>query len=601
MAAALLREEGSNMIRPAMISVNVDGTTVKVDEGASILQAVKAAAGKVPTLCFLKGISEVGACRICLVEVEGQDALVASCNTPARDGMVVKTNSARVRRARKKNLELVLAHHDAACTTCVRNTNCELQSLAFEMGISSACESAAAGVSCAPAPAAGSWPCDFPLVRDRGKCISCQRCIQVCSKMQATGVWTLAGIGAGAQISVSGGRDITETDCTLCGQCITHCPVGALRERSDIDRVQNALDDDSLICFIQIAPAVRTACGRALGLSDEEATVERLGEALRAMGFDYVFDTSFSADLTIMEEGSELLERLKGEDASSLPLLTSCCPGWVRFVKARYPHMAKHLSTAKSPQQMFGAIAKTYWAEKLGVDPQRLFCVSIMPCVAKKHECDLEGMESNSGVRDVDAVLTTRELERMIRSSCIDVTRLKDRPLDAPLGESSGAGVIFGSSGGVMEAALRSVAFMVTGKNPDPDAFREIRGQRAWREAEFSFGETALHIAIVNGLARAQELMEALQIGEVSYDFVEVMACPGGCVGGGGQPICPGKEMALPRSETLRALDAKNKVRFSHENASVLECYEEYLGKPLGEKAHKLLHSNHEDWSMPHV
>lgn len=588
------------MIRPAMITVNVDGTTVKVEEGSNILQAVKAAGGKVPTLCFLKGVSEVGACRICLVEVEGQDALVASCNTPARDGMVVKTNTARIRRARKKNLELVLAHHDASCTTCVRNMSCELQSLAFDMGISSDCRPAASA-SCAPMPAAGSWPSDFPLVRDRGKCISCQRCIQVCSKVQATGVWTLAGIGAGAQISVSGGRDITATSCTLCGQCITHCPVGALRERDDVDRVQNALDDDSLICFAQIAPAVRTACGRALGLSDEQATVERLGEALRAMGFDYVFDTSFSADLTIMEEGSELLERLNSKDASVLPLLTSCCPGWVRFVKARYPHMAKHLSTAKSPQQMFGAIAKTYWAEKLGVDPQRLFCVSIMPCVAKKHECDLEGMESIPGVRDVDAVLTTRELERMIRSSCIDVGRLKDRPLDAPLGESSGAGVIFGSSGGVMEAALRSVAFLVTGKNPDPDAFREIRGQRAWREAEFSFGETTLRIAIVNGLARAQELMEALQIGEVSYDFIEVMACPGGCVGGGGQPICPGEEMALPRSETLRALDAKNKIRFSHENPSVLKCYDEYLGKPLSEKAHRLLHSNHEDWSMPHV
>ena len=350
---------------------------------------------------------------------------------------------------------------------------------------------------------------------------------------------------------------------------------------------------------VQIAPAVRTAWGEELGLKPEFATVKRLAAALRRLGFDYIFDTNFSADLTIMEEGSEFLERLKHKDTEKFPMFTSCCPGWVRYVKGHYPEFTDQLSTAKSPQQMFGAVAKSYYAKILGVDPSKIFSVSIMPCIAKKHECAIPVMNDAGGGQDVDVALTTREVVRMIRSSTIVPMSLKEEELDMPLGVGSGAGVIFGATGGVMEAALRSAYYLVTGQNPDPDAFRSVRGMEGWKEAEFDLAGSTIKVAVVSGLGNAGRLLKSLRQGKVSYDFVEVMACPGGCAGGGGQPIHDGYEMAEERVDILYGLDRVNNLRFSHENPSVIKCYEDYLGAPLSEKAHHLLHTDHHAWKMP--
>ena len=593
----------------ALCTVLIDGVQTTVAQDATILQAARQAGIDIPTLCYFKGLNDVGSCRICVVEVEGSGRLEAACNTKVREGMVVHTNTPAVRAARIANLELILSKHNSSCTTCVRSDNCELRTLCSKLGVS---------VEQTEAFTREPWPQDFPLIRDSSKCISCQRCIQVCQNVQATGVWQLAGIGGaagGASIQIAADSSlaplsqvgpvsapaIAQTSCVLCGQCITHCPTGALRERDDTDKVREALADSSKICMIQIAPAVRTAWGISLGLAPEEATVERLAAAMRRLGFDYVFDTSFTADLTIMEEGSELLARLANRENESFPMFTSCCPGWVRFIKAHYPHRVDQLSTAKSPQQMFGAAAKTYWAQQLGVDPANIFVVSIMPCVAKKHECALENMHTTSAGPDVDVVLTTREVDRLVASSFVNVSALSDEQLDGPLGVHTGAGVIFGATGGVMEAALRSAYYLVTGENPAADAFAEVRGEKGWREATFDLAGTPLRIAVASGLGNAKRLMDALDAGEVSYDFVEIMACPGGCVGGGGQPICPGKEMAGKRGGVLYDLDKKNTLRFSHENPSVQAIYSEYYGEPLSEKAHHELHSNHHDWSMPHA
>ena len=578
-----------------MIKATIDGREICVEEGTTILQAAKSAGINIPTLCYFEQLNQPGSCRVCVVELEGTNRLVAACSTPLEEGMVIRTNSPRVLTTRRENVELILSQHNSTCTSCSRNTNCELQSLAFSLGI-------VTHTSKTP-PVAQTWPQDSVLIRDSSKCITCQRCIQVCANVQGTGVWALAGTGGQGGIQTAGGKIITETDCALCGQCITHCPVGALRERDDVDKVRAALADPNKICLVQIAPAVRTAWGHSMGLSKDEATVQRMAAALRKVGFDYVFDTVFSADLTIMEEGSELLYRLGNAQDYSFPMFTSCCPGWVRFIKAHYPHRIAQLSSAKSPQQMFGAIAKSYWAEKQGIDANKVFLVSIMPCLAKKHECALENMNDAGAGQDVDVVLTTREAERLIRAAYIDVTKLCDEELDDPLGDGTGAGVIFGATGGVMEAALRSAAYLATGENPAPESFRNVRenGSKPWRVSEFDLAGSKLRVAVASGLGNAKALMDALDTGEESFDFVEIMACPGGCVGGGGQPICPGKEMAAPRADKLYQLDAAYKLRFSHENPAVVKCYEEYLGAPLSQKAHHLLHSDHNDWSMPHA
>ena len=443
------------------------------------------------------------------------------------------------------------------------------------------------------------WDRSFPLFRDASKCIKCMRCIQICDKVQTLNIWDVAATGSRTTVDVSLNRKITQADCSLCGQCITHCPVGALRERDDTRQVFEALADPNKITVVQVAPAVRTAWGEFMGLSPEQATVKRMVAALRRIGFDYIFDTNFAADLTIMEEGSEFLQRLKNPGAFKAPMFTSCCPGWVRFLKSQYPDMVSQLSTAKSPQQMFGAVAKSYYAQLLGVDPQRIYSVSIMPCLAKKQEAALPTMESAGAGPDVDVVLTTRELSRMIRAEHIIPAELYEEEFDEPLGVASGAGVIFGATGGVMEAALRSAYCLVTGKNPSPDAFQDVRGMDGWKESTFHIADTPIRVAVVSGLGNARRLIQALRRGEVQYDFVEVMACPGGCSGGGGQPIHDGQELAESRSEKLYGLDAISDLRFSHENPSVQRLYKDFLVRPLSEKAHHLLHTDHTAWEMP--
>lgn len=580
-----------------MVTVTINGVSVSVPEGTTILDAAASAGIEIPNLCYLKDINEISACRVCCVEIEGEGKLVPSCNNVVSEGMVIHTNSPRVREARRTNVELILSQHDNKCATCVRSGTCRLQKVANDLGVLRI-----------PYPsdlARGKkafWTTTFPLYRDTNKCIKCMRCVQVCDKVQSLSVWDVSGSGSRTTIDVSGNRFIKESDCSLCGQCITHCPTGALRERDDTAKAFAALAAPDKVTVVQIAPAVRTAWGEAFGMESGSVTVGQLVAALRQMGAYYVFDTTFSADLTIMEEGTELLHRLQAGDLSSQPMFTSCCPGWVRFLKSQFPEMTGRLSTAKSPQQMFGAVAKTWLAKRLGVDPKNIFSISVMPCVAKKAESELPGMQSEVGC-DVDLVLTTRELARMMRAENIAVPSLEESAFDSPLGDGSGAGVIFGTTGGVMEAALRTAYFLVTGENPPADAFREVRDDgrsKGWREATFDLAGTPVRCAVASGLGNARRLIRALRRGEVQYEFVEVMACPGGCAGGGGQPVDGSdREKAAPRGAVLYDLDRKAELRFSHENPAVQALYQEYLDAPCSEKAEHLLHCDHFAWQMP--
>ena len=572
-----------------MVNAKINGKDIQVPENTTILEAAKLNHIKIPHLCYLKGVNEIGACRVCVVEIEGQDRLVSSCNTVLQEGMSVLTNSPKARQARRVNVELILSQHNARCAECVRSGNCELQTTANDLGINS--------FPYHKDLPAFDWNKEFPLIRDAQKCIKCMRCVQVCDEIQAMHVWDVSRTGSRTTVDVTGGKDITEADCTVCGQCITHCPVGALTVRDDTQKVRDAFADKDKIMIASVAPAVRTSWGEQLGLTHDEASANRLATALRAAGFDYVFDTDFSADLTIMEEASEFVEKLKNAGKNKFPMFTSCCPGWVRFVKMVFPDLVPQLSSAKSPQQMFGAIIKTWYAQILGVEPEKIYHVSFMPCTAKKYECDVSCMDS-SGARDVDVVLTVRELGRLIRSEGIDVTALEESEFDAPLGTASGAGHIFGTTGGVMEAALRTAYNLVTGQNPDPDAFKDVRGYDGWKEATFEIAGAKLRIAVANGLGNIRKLCEALRAGKVQYDFVECMACPTGCAGGGGQPIHEGEELGADRGRILLALDQKTNLRFSHENPSIKQCYKEYLGAPLGEKSHHLLHTDQSKWEL---
>lgn len=574
-----------------MVTLTINGQQISVPERTTIMEAAEKVGIHIPHLCFLKDINEIAACRVCLVELIGIDKLVTACDTECRDGMEISTNSPRVRKIRKMNVELLLSDHRSECTSCVKSGNCTLQTISNDVGIiRSPFEHNTAEKS--------RWNEDLPLIRDASKCVKCMRCIQVCEKIQGLGIWDLHGTGHRTTIGVRDNLSFQDSGCVLCGQCITHCPVGALRERDDRDLLNDALGDPDKVVIAQIAPAVRTAWGEQIGLSDEESTIGKLVCALKKIGIDYVFDTDYSADLTIMEEGSEFLERLAHKDDYQWPMFTSCCPGWVRFVKTRYPDMTDNLSTAKSPQQMFGAIAKTYVAHRLGVDPDKVFSVSVMPCVAKKYERTVSQVNYKDRGYDVDLVLTTRELDRFIRSDSIKPEDLTDMPFDDIFGEGSGAGVIFGTTGGVMEAALRSAYYLATGENPKADAFKDVRGMKGWKEETFDIKGTKLKVAVASGLANAKALMEAVRRGDVQYDFVEIMACPGGCVGGGGQPFKDGFELARERGEQLYRLDRESSIRFSHENSAVQLTYEEYIGSPMSDKAHHILHTDLKSWDL---
>ena len=575
-----------------MVNAVIDGRPISVAEGTTILQAANEIGIGIPHLCFLKEINEIGACRICVVEVEGTDRLLPACNNAVSEGMVIHTNSPRVRQARRTNLRLILSQHDSNCTTCIRNGNCALQKLSGYLNIHYQPYKVQ--------PERTFVDLDEPVVREASKCIKCMRCVQICDKVQGMNIWDVSGTGSRTTVDVSYNRLLKDTDCTFCGQCVTHCPTGALTARDDTNKVFHALADPEVTTIVQVAPAVRVAWAEAFQIPQEYATTGRMVSALRQIGFDYIFDTNFAADLTIMEEGREFIDRFVHRGKHRWPMFTSCCPGWVRFLKSQYPDYTSCLSTAKSPQQMFGAVAKSYFAEKLGIDPHKLFVVSIMPCTAKKKECELPTMRDACGDPDVDVALTTREFTRMLRSDHIVPKDLEESAFDSPLGSSSGAAVIFGTSGGVMDAALRSAYYFVTGSNPDPDAFRAIRGNQPWKEATFHIpGAGDVHVAVVSGLANTRKLMEAIDKGQVSYDFVEVMACPGGCAGGGGQPIHNGEELAEERGSHLWQLDSHAAIRFSHENPDIQVLYREYLGRPLGERSHHLLHTDHTAWEMP--
>lgn len=581
-----------------MVNITINHQDISVPEGMTILEAAESNGISIPHLCYEKGINEIGGCRLCSVAVEGEDKLIPSCITKVREGMKVTTDSLRVRNYARTNLSFLMSQHDGRCSQCVRSGNCRLQQLCndFDLDMDGYFEDI-------PKGKAVQWPKSFPLIRDNTRCIKCMRCIQVCDNIQSMHVWDLVGTGGWTRVDVAGNRDVREADCTLCGQCIVHCPTAALTERSDIEKVARCISDPDIITVAQIAPAIRTAWGEEMGMSPNDATVNRLCGILRACGFDYVFDTSFSADLTIMEEASEFLTRKAKGDLEQYPMFTSCCPGWVRFLKARYPELTGQLSTSKSPHQMFGAVIKSYFAEKIGVDPAKIRVVSIMPCIAKKEEAALPTMKNRDGLPDVDYVLTTREINRMVRANNISVTRVPESPFDKVMGDYSGAGVIFGVTGGVMEAALRTAYYFVSGENPDVDAFRPIRSGKSvdtpWREAMIDIKGTEVRVAVASGLANADLLCREILRGNVHYDFVEIMACPNGCAGGGGQPVhMDDIDRRKLRGEVLHRLDEAMPLRCSHDNPDIQKLYSDYLERPLSERAEELLHTDHFGWTM---
>ena len=584
-----------------MINLTIDNTPFQVEEGTTVLEACREAGIKIPTLCYLKDVQAIGACRVCLVEVEGVNDLVASCVLPVSDGMVVHSNSRRVREARKLVVELLLSEHEGDCQTCDRNEDCELQSLAHDMGIRELRYEGAKAPRTQDFSTAG-------LVRDSAKCISCRRCIAVCSETQSVSALFAQGRGFKTTIGPAFGAGLDTVTCVQCGQCAAVCPVGAISERDQTAEVWAALDDPNKTVVVQTAPAIRAALGECFGMEPGTLVTGQMTTALRRMGFDAVFDTDFSADLTIMEEGTELLTRLKralvDKEEVALPMFTSCSPGWISFMEYFYPDMLPNLSTCKSPQQMMGAMVKTYYAQKIGKKPEELFMVSVMPCTAKKFEAAREEMNS-SGAQDVDVVLTTRELGHMITQAGIDFQGLEKGEMDAPLGLGSGAADIYANTGGVMEAALRTAYEIVTGRELPFDNLHvtPVVGLDGIKEAEITIegtvpewnfleGVTA-KIAVAHTLANARALIEKIRAGEVSYHFIEVMTCPGGCIGGGGQPRITTDEVRKKRIAAIYAEDEGKTLRKSHENEAVAKLYEDFLGAPLGHLSHELLHTKY--------
>ena len=575
-----------------MVNITIDNINLAVEEGSTILQAARQTGIDIPTLCYLKDINEIGACRICAVEVEGHDALVAACNTPVEEGMVIHTSTPRVRTARRINLRLILSQHDTNCTHCTRSGNCRLQTLANDYNF--------LGEHYPRELVTDPESFLYPLIKHENRCVKCMRCVQICQIMQTVNIWDLIGTGSRTRVGVSDAPDIGASLCTYCGQCITHCPVGALQERDDTGRIFSALADPETMVVAQIAPAVRTSWAEYFDIEPDQATAKHMVTALKMMGFDYVFDTDFAADLTVMEEATEFIERFTHKDQYKWPMFTSCCPGWLRFCKGQYPDMVDNLSTAKSPQQMFGTVIKTYFAEHMNIDPKKILVVSIMPCLAKKEEYLRPGMDSAGTGHDVDVVITTRELVRMLRGEKINPALLEKTEFDVLIGKGSGAGVVFGASGGVMVAALRTAYYLVSGHNPDVDAFQGIAGEGHRKVATINVpGAGDIRVAVVSGLGNCRAIIEDIKAGREHFDFIELMACPGGCTGGGGQPIHDGEELANIRGEILWNIDKNSNLRFSHENPQIKDLYDNYLGKPMSHKAHELLHVDHHLWEMP--
>lgn len=578
------------------VRLTIDKKIVEVLRGTTILDAAKSVGIRIPTLCYMKledlhYENNPGACRICVVEVEGRRNLAPSCKTECTEGMIVRTHTPRVMNARRTVMELILSNHPAECLTCSSNGHCELQNIAHDLGIRQiryTGEQSTFSIDRSPS-----------IVRNMNKCIMCRRCETMCNSIQTVGALTAVNRGFNAAVSTAFERDMAGSTCSYCGQCVSVCPVNALSGRNTQQPVLDALADPDKIVIAQTAPAVRTALGRDFGCEPGTLVTGKMVSALRQLGFDYVFDTDFAADLTIMEEGTELLQRLgaylQGGRDVKIPLMTSCCPGWVSFVEQHYPELLDHLSTAKSPQQMFGAIAKSYFAEKLGVDRKKLVVVSIMPCLAKKYEASRPEFAVD-GNPDVDYSIYTRELARLIRYANINFNELPDSDFDHPLGESTGAGVIFGTTGGVIEAACRTAYELFTKKTSPKIDFEELRGLEGIRSASIDFDGVEVRIGIAHGLGNARKLIEEVKNGTCVYHAIEVMACPGGCIGGGGQPFHRGTmEVLRKRAASLYQEDAGKTLRKSHENPSVRRLYDEYLGEPCGARAHALLHTHYVD------
>ncbi len=567
----------------AFVTLSIDGKQACVEEGTMIIEAARSVGVDIPTLCYLKDINVVGSCRVCVVEVEGAKTLQAACVTPVSSGMVVHTNTPAVRASRRLSVEMILSNHPFDCLTCTRNLNCELQDLAERLGI----RHVRFQQDKKDEPIDLSTP---SIIRDPNKCILCRRCISVCEKIQSVNAIGPLGRGFSSNVGPAWGESMNASSCIYCGQCVLVCPVGALYEKEYTEEVWQALNDPEKFVLVQTAPATRVSIGEPFGLSPGSISTGKMVSALRQLGFNRVFDTDFAADLTIMEEGSELLDRLAND--GPLPLITSCSPGWIKFMEEFYPEMAKNVSTCKSPQQMFGAVAKTYYAQKVGIDPSNMVVVSIMPCTAKKFECQRPEM-SSSGYQDVDYVLTVRELARMIKQAGIDFKNLPEEEYDAPLGISTGAGVIFGATGGVMEAALRTAYEVHTGKSLSEIDFVEVRGIDGVKEASIDLNGTKLNVAVAHGIVNARVVLDRAKSGEKEYHFIEIMTCPGGCIGGGGQPIPTNADIIKSRIAAIYGADEAMTIRKSHENPAVKELYEKFLGKPLSYKSHELLHTTY--------
>ncbi len=573
-----------------MINVKINGMPYSVPKGATILEACKSVGIEIPTLCYMKDINEIGACRICVCEVKGARSLVAACVFPIdREDTEIFTNSPAVRQSRKLTLELMLSTHDKKCLSCVRNTNCEFQKLCADYGVED--ENKYEGDT-------KRYDIDesaIHMVRDNNKCVLCRRCVAVCDKNQSVAVIGANNRGINTHIGNAFDQDLADVTCVSCGQCITVCPTGALHEKDDTDKVWAALNDPTKHVVVHTAPSIRATLGECFGMPVGTNVEGKMVAALRRLGFKNVFDTDVAADLTIMEEAHEFLDRVK--NGGKLPIITSCSPGWIKFCEHKFPEFIPNLSSCKSPQQMFGAIAKTWYAEKMGIDPKDMFVVSIMPCTAKKFEIARDN-QAASGYPDNDVALTTRELARMIKTAGIQFTELPDEEFDAPLGISTGAATIFGATGGVMEAALRTAVEVLTGESLAKPEFHEVRGTKGIKEATYNVAGMEVKAAVVSGLANAKELLEKIKSGEANYHIVEVMACPGGCVNGGGQPIQPMSVRNFTDLKSLRAKalydqDAAQTYRKSHESPVIKVLYDEFLGEPGSHKAHEVLHTSY--------